>query len=148
MALCNKMQNSKIYPVMFTIADMVIISKASGSLRDIVAESGTDIIWAIIMCHDLFSYLVERFGQMDAKDLLDKTISCKNGILDCKSLKPTVREESRTFVVPLMDDREFSGAQVLAALLDVFLTCFWVEGKWVSDVAVYDSTVPQSVTMC
>lgn len=148
MAICNKMQNSKIYPVMFTIADMVIISKASDSLRDIVTKPGKDIIWAMIVCHDLFSHMVDRFGQMDAKDLLKQTVNCKNGILDCTPLKPTALEAAWTFTVPLMGDTEFSGAQVLAALMDVFLTCFWVGGGWISDVAVYDSTVPQSVTMC
>lgn len=153
MALCNQFQQFKLSsPVMFTIADMGVISKASRSLRDMVSEAGTDIIWAMIKSSDLFSYLLERFRQMgtqkDVQNLLEKTVNYEKGVLDCTSLNAKVEDPVRKFPVPLMENREFSGAQVLAAFLDVFLTYFWIEKSWTSDVAVYDATVPQSVTMC
>lgn len=153
MALCNQFQQFKMSsPVMFTIADMGVISKASSSLRDIVTESGTDIIWAIIESRSLFSCLLERLReikvQQDVQNLLEKTVESKDGVLDCSSLNCRPEDAVRRFVVPLVEDRVFSGAQVLAAFLDVFLTYFWIEKSWISDVAVYDATVPQSVTMC
>lgn len=153
MALCNQFQQFKMSsPVMFTIADMGIISKASSLLRVIVTEPGTDIIWAMIESRDLFSYLLERLREMkvqqDVQDLLIKTVESKNGVLDCSPLNCRPEDDVGRFVVPLVEDRVFTGAQVLAAFLDVFLTYFWIEKSWISDVAVYDATVPQSVTMC
>lgn len=47
-----------------------------------------------------------------------------------------------------MIDDNFSSKQVLAAFVHVFLTYFWIEKKWISDVKAYDATIPQSVTMC
>lgn len=147
--LCNKLQYIKMESrVMFTIEDMVIIAKASDSLRGIVKEPGTDIIWAMIMSPKLFSYLVERFGKMDVLDVLKTTVKCEKAILDCTSLNATPQDPDSVFPVPLMGDQQFSGTQVLAAFLDVFLTYFWIDKSWISDVAAYDATVPQSVTMC
>ncbi|KAI5797850.1 hypothetical protein DFH27DRAFT_514978 [Peziza echinospora] len=43
----------------------------------------------------------------------------------------------------------YAGGEVLAAYLYVFLTFFWIEeSAWVSDISAYNSTIPNSVTMC
>lgn len=150
--LCNQFQHIKMESrVMFTIEDMVIISKASNSLRGIVTESGTDIIWAMIVSPDLFSFLVKRFAIMDVQDVLKATVEYKGEVLDCTALGATptnMGNPGTKFPVPLMSNGTFSGAQVLAAFVDVFLTYFWIDRCWISDVAVYDATIPQSVTMC
>lgn len=150
--LCNQFQHIKMETrVMFTIEDMVIISKASNSLRRIVTEPGMDIIWAMIMSPDLFSFLVERFAKMDVKDVLKATVEYRGEVLDCTDLTATLTNPGnpgKKFPVPLMSDGKFSGAQVLAAFVDVFLIYFWIDKCWISDVAVYDATIPQSVTMC
>lgn len=144
MTLCNEFQHIKITSrAVFTIDDMGVISKASVSLRRIVSQEGLDLIWAIIVSPDLFTGLVEQMAQMEVEAVIKTTVKCTGKTLDCTSLGLDKR-----YPVPLMDDGKFSGTQILAALMDVFLTYFWFESCWISDVAVYDATVPQSVIMC
>ncbi|KAF8252467.1 hypothetical protein K440DRAFT_536560 [Wilcoxina mikolae CBS 423.85] len=143
----------------FTINDMRIISKASVSLRRIVSSSphaqGMDLVWAMIASPELFSDLVQRFGKIKAQsmqNMLDATVLSRDGWVDCKSLTDADLDPDLNLVgryeVPLISEGDFSGTQILAAFLDVFLTFFWMERKWISNVSMYDTTIPQSVTMC
>lgn len=153
MVLCNEFQRIKTTSrAMFTIDDMRMISKASESLRRIVSPQGMDLIWAIIASPELFSDLVQRFGQDSFKvqSVLDSSVKCQNGIVNCTSLSDAELDPGLDgrYSVPLMGEGDFPGIRILAAFLDVFLTFFWMESKWISDVAMCDTTMPQSVTMC
>jgi len=55
--------------------------------------------------------------------------------------------------VPIMsaadgDVVEYTGQQLLAALAVVFLSYYWIDKKWTTDVTAYELTMPQSVLMC
>jgi hypothetical protein len=56
-------------------------------------------------------------------------------------------ENSHIFAVPLCSDGEFSTAQLVAAFVNVCLTFYWLERKWVSDVSMYSAAIPPTVMM-
>lgn len=145
MSLCNEFQRIKMTSrVLFTIEDMKIIYKASSSLRLIIG-SGEGLIWAMIACPKLFSDMVELALLFKVQDILATTISCKNKTLHWKW---DATEKEYPYEVPFLDDGNFEGTHLLAAFLHIFLTYYWVEEAMVSNVALYDATIPQSVTMC
>jgi hypothetical protein len=111
---------------------------------------GTDLIWAITTSPDVFSDLVARFGRMEVPQVLTDTAyatSC-GGVLNCNRLPGGDVQLAGEYKVHLMPDGTFSGVQVLAAFLDVFLTYFWIDGGYPSNTYLYDASIPQSVTMC
>ncbi|PUU83763.1 hypothetical protein B9Z19DRAFT_1104911 [Tuber borchii] len=136
---------------MFTTADMVLISRASVSLRRLIGSGGKDLIWAILASPELFDRLLYHITNTTMKDLLDFSLTCKSGRFDLKLVKcsePEAGQAADGIKVELVEDGTFEGIQVVAALMDVFLNLFWIDRSWVTDVALYDTTMPQSVTMC
>jgi len=136
---------------MFTTADMVLISRASVSLRRLIGCKGMDLVWAILASPELFDDLFCCVTDTTMKDLLDSELTCKSGCFDLtlmKCWKPETKSAAGGIKVEFVEDRTFKGIQVVAALMDVFLNFFWIDRSWVTDVALYDTTMPQSVTMC
>ena len=170
--LINSFQRIKsISRPMFTTADMVLISRASVSLRGLIRCEGMDLVWAILASPELFDYLFDLVTHTAMEDLLDSRLSCEFGRFNLtltKGSDPEARLASggikaelvrdRTFEsiqlvqggirVGLVKDGTFEGIQVVAALMDVFLNFFWIDSSWVTDVALYDTAMPQSVAMC
>lgn len=56
-------------------------------------------------------------------------------------------EDSHICSVPLCADGEFSCAQLVAAFLEVCLTFYWLERKWITDVSMYSAAIPPTVMM-
>ena len=136
---------------MFTIADMVLVSRASVSLRRLIKPEGKDLIWAILASPELFDRLLYHITNTTMKELLDFRLTCKSGRFDLTLVKcsePEAGQAADGIKVELVEDGTFGGIQVVAALMDVFLNFFWIDRSWATDVALYDTTMPQSVTMC
>ncbi|CAM6093481.1 unnamed protein product [Calypogeia fissa] len=145
MELCNNFQRSKkAERAYFTVEDMVIVSKAGESLRSI-AEEVIDLTWAFIISPEFFKEIFERFGRMTAEEVDTFVVTCEG-----ERLRETISLQSpdKAFPVPLMRTGRYESFQVLAALVDVFLTYFWIQKCWITDIRNYDATIPQSVTMC
>ncbi|KAH0603816.1 uncharacterized protein H6S33_007475 [Morchella sextelata] len=150
MTLCNKLQHIKMRTQALSIVeDIKITYLATSSLRQIIASrEGLELIWAMIASSKLFSDIVMLSLGFKVQNILESTIKCKHGDLHWKfQQQGTSQSLERVYVVPFLSDGDFSGAQILAAFLHVFLTYFWVEVAVVSNVALYDATVPQSITM-
>lgn len=50
--------------------------------------------------------------------------------------------------VTYLGNGSFTGEDILAALVLVFLTHYWMDKSWITDISHCDSTIPQSVPMC
>jgi hypothetical protein len=158
MSLCNELQSTrKTARAVFSVDDMRLLAKASWSLKELISpkkdDHGSDLVWAMLYCQELSSDIRIRISLKDANmsDFLAAKATCVDGILDCTALLATdtaVNEKAGKYKIPLISDGEYTGSQILAALSDVFITFFWIEKKWITDVAAYDTTMPQSVIMC
>jgi hypothetical protein len=105
----------------------------------------------MLCCPELSSEIRRSLKETNISEFLAAKARCDGGVLDCASLLATdtaMNEKARKYEIPFVADGEYTGAQILAALSDIFITYFWMEKKWLTDVAAYDTTVPQSVTMC
>jgi len=137
-----------------TVADMVLISRASVSLRDgLIGGEGMDLIWAILASPKLFDHLFDLVTHTPMEDVIGShsLLKFESGrfILEQKKRPhPEERLATGEIKVELVKDGTFGGIQVVAALIDVFLNFFWIDRSWVTDIAMYDTTMPQSVTMC
>lgn len=151
MSLCNEFQHiRRTSRAVFTINDMQIIARASESLRGMLTDSNNDLRWAMLFSPSLFAHVVQCAKFMRIEDILDANVESRDYVIDCSSLNfdnENVYFEPR-HPVELLKDGSFSGTEILAAFLDAFLTFFWIERSWISDIAVYDATLPQTVTMC
>ncbi|KAE8444452.1 hypothetical protein EG329_000543 [Mollisiaceae sp. DMI_Dod_QoI] len=153
---CNELQRlRKAERTVFTIDDMAIMSNASLSLRKFLRDTGTELTWAMIVCPRLFHDLVQYYGAMQAPQDLVATLPLPiwslTEVLDCTALVMSNADpeklEEKKYMVPLVSNNEFNGAQLLAAFMDVCLTVYWIEKSWITDVSKYDATIPQSVIM-
>ncbi len=120
----------------------------------------------------------EDVQNLGAFDHSEKTVRCRGGNLDCTNLmkdcevrlvpakatapettssssSPSIGPEKekdstaeKTYNIPLCGDGEFSGSQLLAAFLEVMVTYYWTEKLWISDVGLYDTAIPPTITMC
>jgi hypothetical protein len=139
----------------FTIEDLSIIAKASANLRKILTDSrtpkapessGSDFTWALLVNTNLASGIISGLTRVELGDLMapGPIAEYRNGKFECRKL---LDEEQHT--IPLMQEGcEYSGPQILAAVLDVFLTYFWVKKQWISNVSQYDSSIPYTIYMC
>ncbi|PWW74553.1 hypothetical protein C7212DRAFT_283057 [Tuber magnatum] len=136
---------------MLTIGDLLLISKASVSLRGLIGHNGMDLVWAILASPELFSHLDDCIACTQMQDLLDSTLTCESGRFDFTQMKYSDQEARQApgeIEVELVGDSAFEGIQIVAAFVDVFLNFFWIDRGWITDIALYDITMPQSVTMC
>ncbi|OCL12009.1 hypothetical protein AOQ84DRAFT_421518 [Glonium stellatum] len=156
MNLCNELQKTrKTARAVFSVDDMRLLAKASCALKPIISsqqnDHGNDLVWAMLSCPELSSDLRKLLEATNLSEFLAAKAKSENGILDCTSLPGmdhAVNEKAGKYNILLVRDGEFTGTQILAALSDVFVTYFWIEKKWVTDVVAYNHTIPQSVTMC
>jgi len=156
MNLCNELQRTRrTARAVFSVDDMRLLAKASFSLKSIIStrpnDNGEDLVWAMLSCPELSSDMREYFKNSgNTAEFLTATATSSNGILDCSHLFITSSSNEKVgmYNIPLLRDGVFTGSQLLAALSDVFITYFWLEKKWLTDVAAYDTTMPQSVAFC
>ncbi|KAJ8128846.1 hypothetical protein O1611_g4787 [Lasiodiplodia mahajangana] len=173
MMLCNSFQNARTHSYAdFTVDDMIAVAKASKLLR-----ATPDLTWAMLISPDLFSDLARAFGNPKGWDFLQATITCSGDVLDCTDLMkrcdigrkkgakyatvvsnadhsgptpaaPDPTAEVMAYDAPLCPKKDYDGRQVLASFLDVMITFFWTDKRWITDVELYDSVIPQTITMC
>lgn len=166
MELCNGLQKTrKTARACYTVEDMKLIARAESAVRKLVlrpSESGEDLIWAILSCRNLSRAVLKTLEKDKNTDFLDAKLTikkhdCGRMMLECPALKGCVgsdendgdvNEDDGVFRVPLVSEGEFTGAQIVAAVSVVFITYYWIDKKWVTDVARYDATIPQNVLMC
>ena len=165
MELCNGLQNTrKTARACYTVEDMKLIAKAESAVRGVVSRppgDGEDLIWAILSCPKLSRAVLKRLEKDDNTEFLDAKLTIKEKagkmLLGCPALKgcveidgndDDVNEDEGVFRVPLVGEGEFTGTQMVAAVSIVFITYYWIDKKWVTDVSKYDATMPQSVLMC
>ncbi|KAK1836438.1 hypothetical protein QBC39DRAFT_247870 [Podospora conica] len=169
MVLCNNFQSIRQHgSAHFTIGDMRLIRKASGYL-----PKEADLVWAMLISPDLFRDLERAFNRTAEKfkapggwDFLAVDVECTGSVLDCTDLmkscgvskdpdvkyataasNPPAATDPMDYKVPLCSDRTYKGSQVLASFLDVMITHFWIEKRWITDVEYYDHVIPQTVTI-
>jgi hypothetical protein len=174
MMLCNEFQYIRKHNrATFTVADMVAVAKASKSLRRV--HDAPDLAWALIVCPALLSDLAEAFEVVEDLNVFNDpntTIRCQGGKLNCTSLlrkckvrkpsSPAISTSATSSIIPetepdpveciyetpLCKDGEFTASRLLAAFMDVMVTCYWIEKRWISDVGMYDAAIPPTITMC
>ncbi|KAL5042959.1 hypothetical protein BDW71DRAFT_188896 [Aspergillus fruticulosus] len=156
MALCNDLQRTrKTGRACFSVEDMRLLSKAAWSLKTVLEpptkNTAQDLVWAFLYCPKLSQDIRKALTASDASRFLTAKVTSRAGVLDCSNLLglgSNAEENSGNYPIPLLADNDFTGAQVLAALLIVFITYFWIDKRWITDVTAYDATIPQSVLMC
>ena len=160
----------------FSVADMGLMAKASACLQKFIEPTGQDLVWAMLVCPKLFSSLASRFSKLSNSDL-KAIVKIQSHKLDCTALMgsdtaepekalvdtTTVEkkkagetsddgsddedEDSHIYSVPLCADGEFSTKQLVSAFVDVCLTFYWLERKWITDVSMYSAAIPPTVIM-
>lgn len=158
MDLCNDLQRTrKTARACFTVEDMQLLAKASSMMRKFLdraaAKNGRDLIWALLYCPRLVPNILQAVRTVDYAILLDAKIVCTNGMLDCTAMfrvksEVMVERYNEPYKVALVADGEYTGAQMIAALCATLITYYWIEAKWITDVSMYDTTMPQSVLLC
>ncbi|RPA92427.1 hypothetical protein L873DRAFT_1862036 [Choiromyces venosus 120613-1] len=110
---------------MFTTADMVLISKASVSLRDLIKDTGMDLVWAILASPKVFDHLTKCITETTMEDLLASKLSCSSGFFNFEKMKCSAELDmglsEEKIRVELVGNRTFEGIQVVATVMDVFL---------------------------
>ncbi|KAK4145167.1 uncharacterized protein C8A04DRAFT_27171 [Dichotomopilus funicola] len=160
--LCNDLQcRRKTGYAMLSVEDMRLLAKASYSLKPIISPAGgggRDLIWAMICCPDLPRDICSSLAptKSDITGFLAARFVCRSASLRCAYPPDLLRgsggagpeKDVDYYAVPLVADGEFTGTQILAALAYVFITYYWINKAWATNVALYDSTMPQNVLMC
>ena len=178
MLLCNEFQHIRTHHrATFTVSDMVAVAKASRSLRDVHKAPDLSWAFLICpeLFTD-FAQAFESLEDLSVFDDSKKTVRCKGGELDCTDLmkgctavqvsKNTTsatassdsnsnststdekKDSTNIYKIPLCGDGHFSGSQLLAAFMDVLVTYYWIEKSWISNIGLYDATIPLTITMC
>lgn len=148
MLLCNELQGFR-HTSFLSTDDTALLRKASYTLRETI-RTHPDLVWAMLVCPQLYEDLAEFFYKMECLDVLGTLVSCTGEVLDCSRLlvpNQTVNS-ARTYTAPLCGEGRFSGTELLAAFMDLTITGFWVSIRWTSDVGMYDTVIPPTVTMC
>ncbi|RSM09366.1 hypothetical protein CEP52_004208 [Fusarium oligoseptatum] len=164
MDLCNELQRTrKKARACFSVGDMRLLAKAASVLRDVFLKPKTgdskhepqDLAWAMLYCGKLSRSILKAVKRAPVSEFLTTRVICKDGVLDCEAIGRVAAQEGDhldledwRFDVPLVANGEFTGEQVVAAVAVTFITYYWIDKEWITDVAVYDNTIPQSVLMC
>ncbi|EER25912.1 hypothetical protein D8B26_008236 [Coccidioides posadasii str. Silveira] len=160
MKLCNDLQQTrKMARATYSVEDMRLLAKASNNIapfispdkaghgKDPTTAKPEDLIWAMLVCPELSSNIRESLTEMNLQAFLDAKVECEDGVLTLPDLSG-LREMGPKYKVPLVANGDFTGQQLLAALIDIFIRYFWIDKAWPTDVAAYDMTMPQTVAMC
>lgn len=168
MELCNDLQRTrKTARVHFSVSDMRLIAIATSSLRTefLKPRDGTqplELAWALIYSRKITRAILKALSTAHMTTFLGTQISCEDEWLDLSELLgDSVNEEigdeqeedeknarMGQYYIPSLSNGSFTGEEILAALALVFLTHYWIDKSWITDVSHYDSTIPQSVLMC
>ncbi|KAK0673405.1 hypothetical protein QBC41DRAFT_394130 [Cercophora samala] len=170
MVLCNNLQYIRQHRrAHFTIGDMGLMRKASEYL-----PKEADLVWAMLISPELFRDLERAFNRTAEKykatggwDFLEVDVRCSKSVLDCTDLMkscgvsrdedvkyatasstPPTAADPMNYRVPLCSDSTYKGYQLLGSFLDVMITYYWIEKRWITDVEYYDHVIPQTITMC
>jgi hypothetical protein len=141
--LCNELQRTrKIGRAASSVDDMRLLAKASNTLALIISpapnDNGTDLAWAMLACPQVPLNIISSLQDANLTEVIAAEVVCDAGILDCRSLLSTNAVRGRNpskYVVPFVGDGKFTGKQVLAALADIFIRFFWIDKRWITDVA-------------
>ncbi|KAK3983875.1 hypothetical protein QBC44DRAFT_302390 [Cladorrhinum sp. PSN332] len=154
MILCNNLQSTrKTARAMYSVEDMRILAKASHSLKPIISGPGQteDLVWAMLYCPDLSRHIRTSLTRGNLAQFAAAEARCEGGVLDCATLPGLCGSDAEKpvqYTVPLVGNGTYTGMQILAAMADVFIRYYWIDKRWISDVTMYDFTIPQSVAMC
>jgi hypothetical protein len=168
MELCNDLQRTrKTARAHFSVPDMQLIAKAASSLRTEFLQprentQTLDLVWALIYSRQVVRAVLRALSKAPMARFLETPVFCKNNKLDLVGLlgdalhdemeeKQNDDEENQIpghYHIPHLDDGNFTGEDILAALALVFLTYFWIDKSWITDTSHYDATIPHSVLMC
>jgi len=152
--LCNELQQKRMTGrACFSVDDMRLLANAASTLREeLISSNGEELIWAVLYCPELSRCILKALKTIGIAEFLTAKVACKDGCLDISAAigndKEGDEKSAGQFKIPLVGDNEFTGEQLIAAVASVFITYYWIEKKWLTDVAAYDNTMPQSVLMC
>ncbi|KAF2968908.1 hypothetical protein GQX73_g4673 [Xylaria multiplex] len=154
MKLCNELQETrKKKRACFSVDDMQLMAKAAALLLSVAGEQ--DLVWAVLYCPTISSDVLKQLEMEDVETFLDIIVTVRDCVIYCGPWtadgEPTTDENTwhrRYDNVPFVADGSFTGKQLVAAVTIVFITYYWIEKRWNTDVAAYDMTMPQSVLMC
>jgi hypothetical protein len=163
--------------VIFSVNDMGIISKASLCLQKNVNASEQlfwSLLVCPALFKDVMERL-QGIDTGSLQRLLDCGIQIKNEILVCPELTQVAKNSNETenaddddnrsevsiendhqgrtgddkvdYAVPECAEGDFSGMDMVGAFLNVCLTFFWIEKRWISDVSIYTAAIPPTVMM-
>ena len=136
----------------FSVDDMRLLANASSELRGEPKLSDEDLIWAVLYCPELSRWILKALKTAKKAEFFTARVTCKDGLFEVSAAigSDMVGNEKATgqFKIPLVSDSEFTGEQLIGAVALVFITFYWIEKKWVADVAAHDNTIPQNVLMC
>ncbi|KAL6819530.1 hypothetical protein J3E69DRAFT_342869 [Trichoderma sp. SZMC 28015] len=172
MKLCNDLQSTrKNARATYSINDMRLIAKVCVKLRSMLKdnvediEKWGDIAWAMLYSRDLPKAVLEAIRGPYSELVFSAEISCEDGELDFTTLIADDSHDKDDEVddvsvdselhwekkglsqLPCVADQTFEGSHVLVATALIFITYYWMDNRWITDVAVYDATMPQSVLM-
>lgn len=160
MELCNDLQRTrKTARACFTVEDMGLLAKATSALLSALAPAprmggdGRDLVWALLYCRELLPQTLKILKTVDIKSLSSALVVSQDETLNFAALFGVAAEggtdaSAGLYDSPLVANAEFTAGQVVAAVCYVLITYYWIEKRWLVDVAAYDTTMPQSVMMC
>jgi hypothetical protein len=126
---------------------MRLLSKAAWSLKAVLEPStqraAQDIVWTFLYRSKLSQDIRRALVTADTSRSLAAKATSRDRVLDCSDILGTgVDAEQNSGKYTIDANANFTGEQVLAALLIVFATYFWIDKKWLTDVTAYEATIP------
>ncbi|KAL2268058.1 hypothetical protein VTJ83DRAFT_2904 [Remersonia thermophila] len=157
MLLCNEVHDilAKWATNEFPINDMVVMAKASHEIRN--NNKATELSWAMLISPELFTDMEELFEKHISAHELDETVQCQGEVLDCTELlrghlSPRGGDDAsrtaHTYATPLCAEGKYTGWELLTAFTELMIVSFWIQTKWMTNVAQYVRGIPQTVIMC
>ncbi|KAK4220918.1 hypothetical protein QBC38DRAFT_513824 [Podospora fimiseda] len=157
MLLCNRMQSTrKTGEAFYSVQDMRVLAKVSHALWSILSDGG-DLVWAMLYSPDLCRDIRQSLTRDNISHFAAATMRCKDGKLQFTPLIAALSGSNTTkqkvhvaeeYQIPLVANGDYNGMQVLAAIATVFITHYWIERRWETDVVSYEYAMPQSIKMC
>ncbi|KAI1150748.1 hypothetical protein F4825DRAFT_477747 [Nemania diffusa] len=156
MDLCNELQEMRKKRVGgFSVDDMQLMAKAAALLLPDPGEQ--DLVWAILYYPKISADVLKQLKMEDVETFFNIAVIVKDHVVYCGPWvwadgEPTAPDDNTWYRgyynIPFIADNIFTGKQLVAAITKVFLTYYWIDLRWVTDVVAYDTTMPQSVFMC
>lgn len=154
--LINEMQRLwKSIQREFSVEDVAVVSQASITVRRLIKPENADLGWALLVCPKLFRRLAKFLSKAEGSDLqifLNTTIEIEKENVNGAGFESNLRlgdakEEDATYAVPLCRDGTFTAVELTAAFMDLWLTFYWIEMKWTTNVHIYGGSIPPTILM-